>query len=174
MKQNIRIFCLIFSGGGLINGFGGNDPRFRGLIDQPTRRMSALYFDCLLGLPETSDAFSAHPKIVNISKNKGSEQSPSAHPRKTPRLTKDEDSATASRSRGVGVPPASRNVGNATRGDDDVVMGGTGDEDVFFVFKVEGAPCGSLPIHYFVTHPQHLCHSRQIHAPSRAIHHGML
>ena len=160
-KQDVGIFYLIFSSGGLTNKFGGHGPlsapriapHFRDLIDRPTRRMSALYFDCLLDLPETSDAFSAHPKIVNISKSKGPEKLPSTHPRKTPRLTKNEDSASASRSRGVGDPFGSRNTGNTTRGDDDAIMRGAADEDVSFVLKVEGAPCRFFPVHYFVVHP---------------------
>jgi len=64
--------------------------------------MSALYYDCLLGLPETSDAFSAHPKIAGAPKNKGPEKLlPSTHSRKTPKLAWDADSASSSRSRGI-------------------------------------------------------------------------
>jgi cullin-4 len=121
--------------------------------------MSALYYDCLLGLPETSDAFSAHPKIVNAPKNKGLEKLPSStHPRKTPRLTGDVDSASASRSRGVGASLASRNVGGVTRGDDDVVMRDAvdGDAVVSAVLRVEGAPCTFPPTHYLSAHPN-LC-----------------
>ena len=92
-------------------------------------------------------------EIVNISKSKDFEKLPSVHPRKTPRLTRDEDSASASRSRGVGDTFAGRNVGNTTRGGDDIVMGGAADEDVSFVLKVEGAPCRFLPIHCFVARP---------------------
>lgn len=136
---------------------GPPDPHLRNLIDRPTAgRMSALYFDCLLGLPETSDAFSAHPKILNTSKNKGPEKPPpSTHPRKTPKLTRDADSASASRSRGVGGPFANRNTGNTTREDDDVIMRGVVDEDtvVCAVLRVEGAPCTFLPIHYLAAHP---------------------
>lgn len=118
--------------------------------------MSALYFECLLGLPETSDAFSAHPKIMNASKNKGFEKlPPSTHPRKTPRLTRDADSASASRSREVSASFTGRNVSGATGGDGDVVMGGAADEDtvVSAVLRVEGAPCTFLPIHYLAAYP---------------------
>jgi len=118
--------------------------------------MSALYFDCLTDLPETSDAFSAHPKILNTSKNKSPEKLPSsAHPRKAPKLTRDADSASASRSRGVGASFASRNTGNMMRGDDDVVMRDVADEDavVSAVLKVEGAPCTFLQIHHLAIHP---------------------
>ena len=118
--------------------------------------MAALYYDCLLGLPETSDAFSTHPKILNTSKNKGPEKPlSSTHPRKTPKLTRDADSASASRSRGAGALLASRNTGNTTREDGDVVMRDVADEDtvVSAVLKVEGAPCTFLPIHRLAAHP---------------------
>ena len=117
--------------------------------------MSALYYDCILGLPETSDAFSAHPKIANALKNKGIEKSsPPTHPHKAPRLTRDADSASASRSR-VSVPLAGRNTGGATGGDDDGVVMDVADEDAVapVVLKVEGAPCASLSIRYLATHP---------------------
>lgn len=118
--------------------------------------MTALYYECLLGLPETSDAFSIHPKIVNTPKNKGPEKpSSSAHPRKTPRLTKDADSASASRSRGVGAPSASRNMDDTARGDDDVIMRDAADKNtvVSAVLRIEGAPCMFLPIHCLAAHP---------------------
>jgi len=121
--------------------------------------MSALYYDCLLGLPETSDAFSTHPKIVNIPKNKGVEKLPSsAHPRKTPRLTRDADSASASRSRGAGASFGIGNMGGTTRGDGDVIMRDAADEDtvVSVVLRVEGAPCTLLPTRRLATHPN-LC-----------------
>lgn len=108
--------------------------------------MSALHYDCLLGLPETSDAFSAHPKIVNASKNRSIEKvSPPAHPHKAPRLTRDADSASASRSR-VTTPLAGRDTGGATQTGGDVVMMDAADEDavVSVVLIVEGAPCTSL------------------------------
>jgi cullin-4 len=140
---------------------GGPPPRIdpcvvRDLIDHPTQRMSALYYDCLLGLPDTSDAFSAHPKIVNVPKNKGLEKPPSsANPRKTPKLTRDADSASASRSREVGAQSASRNTGGMTRRDDDVIMRDAADEDavVSVVLRIEGAPCTSPPIHYLAARP---------------------
>ena len=118
--------------------------------------MSALYYDCLLGLPETSDAFSAHPKIANAPKNKGPEKlSPSTHPRKTPKLTRDADSASASRSRGAGATSASGDIGGVTRGDGDVVMRDATDENavVSAVLSVEGAPCTFPPAHYIATSP---------------------
>jgi len=126
------------------------DPHVRDLIDHPTSRMSALYYDCLLGLPETSDAFSAHPKIVNTPKNKGIEKLLSSpHPRKTPRLAWDADSASSSRSRGAGTPLAGREMSGATRGDGDVVMRDAADEDaaVTTVLRIEGAPCTFPPTH---------------------------
>ena len=117
--------------------------------------MSALYYDCLLGLPETSDAFSTHPKILNASKNKGPEKpSPSTHPRKAPRLTRDTDSASASRSR-IAAQSAGRNVGGGTReDDDDVTMVDATEEDAIIsvVLKVEGAPCTFLRTHYLPAH----------------------
>lgn len=105
--------------------------------------MSALYYDCLLGLPETSDAFSAHPKIVNLLKNKGVENlSPPIHPHKAPRLTRDADSASASRSR-VAPPSVGRNAGGTTQEDGDAIMMDVPDEDALVpvLLKVEGAPC---------------------------------
>jgi len=117
--------------------------------------MSALYYDCLLDLPETSDAFSAHPKIVGALKNKGPEKLPSStHPRKTPRLTRDADSASASRSR-VGALLAGRTMDGTTRGDSDVVMRDVTDEVtvVSAVLRVEGAPCTFPPTHYLAAHP---------------------
>ena len=132
------------------------DPHARDSIDHPTPRMSALYYDCLLDLPETSDAFSAHPKIMSAPKNKGPEKPPSlTHPRKTPRLTRDADSASASRSRGVGAPLAGRTISGTTRGDVDVAMRDVADEVtvVFAVLRVEGAPCTSPPTHYLAVRP---------------------
>ena len=108
--------------------------------------MSALYYDCLLGLPETSDAFSAHPKIVNVPKNKGVEKhSPPTHPHKAPRLTRDADSASASRSR-VAAPLAGKNTDGVAREDSDAAMTEVVDEDAIasVVLKVEGAPCTFL------------------------------
>ena len=136
------------------------------------QRMSALYYDCLLGLPETSDAFSAHPKIVSTPKNKGVEKLLSSpHPRKTPKLAWDADSASSSRSRGVGTPSSSRDAVGVTRGDGDVVMRDGADEDVAaaFVLRIEGAPCKSRqPI---VPQPaQHLHHFRQTCAARWLIH----
>ena len=118
--------------------------------------MSALYFECLLGLPETSDAFSVHPKILNTSKNKGPENSPSStHPRKTPKLTRGADSASASRSRGVEAPSTSGNTGNTTREEDDVTMRDVagGDTVVSAVLRVEGAPCTCPKIYHPSAHP---------------------
>lgn len=111
------------------------------MIDHPSGKMSALYYDCL-SLPETSDAFSAHPKILNVPKNKGVEKASPAHPHKAPRLTRDADSASASRSRGA-PPLAGRNTGSVTREDGDAVMVDVSDEDtvVSVVLKVDGAPC---------------------------------
>jgi len=118
--------------------------------------MSALYYDCLLGLPETSDAFSAHPKILNTPKNKGVEKllSPT-HPRKTPKLAWDADSASSSRSRGFGTPSSSRDVSGATRGDGDVVMRDAADEGaaVAFVLRIEGAPCMFPQPNRLAAHP---------------------
>jgi hypothetical protein len=106
--------------------------------------MSALYFDCL-GLPETSDAFSAHPKIANVSKNKSVERASPTHPHKAPRLTRDADSASASRSR-VTTPLTGRNTDGATREGGDAIMMDVADEDtvVSIVLKFEGAPCTFL------------------------------
>jgi hypothetical protein len=118
--------------------------------------MSALYYDCLLGLPETSDAFSTHPKILTASKNKGVEKfSPQTHPRKAPRLTRDADSASASRSR-VAASSTGRNVGDGTGEGDDVVMAEATDEDAIasVVLKVEGAPCAFPRTHYLPAHPE--------------------
>ena len=118
--------------------------------------MSALYYDCLLDLPETSDAFSAHPKIANAPKNKGPEKlSPSTHSRKTPRLTRDADSASASRSRGAGAALASGSMGGSTRGDGDVFMRDAVDEGavVSVVLRVEGAPCMCPPTRYPAARP---------------------
>ena len=118
--------------------------------------MSALYYDCLLGLPETSDAFSAHPKIVNATKNKGVEKLlSSTHPRKTPKLAWDADSASSSRSRGVRTPSSSRDISGATRGDGDVVMRDTADESAVasFVLRIGGAPCTFSLTHYLAVHP---------------------
>lgn len=112
--------------------------------------MAALYYECLQDLPETSDAFSAHPKIANAPKDKSPEKLPSSiHPRKTPRLTRDADSASASRSRGAGVPSASGNADGTTREDDNVVMRDAADEDtaVTTILRVEGSPCTFIPIH---------------------------
>lgn len=137
--------------------------------------MSALYYECLLGLPETSDAFSAHPKIVSVPKDKSSEKLPSSsHPRKTPRLTRDADSASASRSRGVGVPSASGNVGGA-RGDDDVNMRDAADEDAVVptILRVEGSPCTLIPIHYLLAHLNVCANNRQTCASRWPIRHGM-
>lgn len=124
------------------------------LIDQPNQRMSesALYYDCLLDLPETSDAFSAHPRVVSVPRNKGLEKPP-PHSRKTPRLTRDTDSASASRSRGVGTPLTGRDTDGATQ-DDDVAMRDVGDEDtvVSVVLRVEGAPCTFPLTRYLVAH----------------------
>lgn len=116
--------------------------------------MSTLYYDCLLGLPETSDAFSAHPKIVNGPKNKGLQKlSSPTHPRKTPRLTRDADSASASRSR-LAAPPIDRNA-SSTSGDDDVIMRDAADDDVVVctVLRVEGAPCKFRRTHGLAVHP---------------------
>jgi len=47
--------------------------------------MTALCYDSLLGLPETSDAFTAHMKTTIVPKNEDIEKIPfSPHPRKTP------------------------------------------------------------------------------------------
>lgn len=108
--------------------------------------MSALYYDCLLNLPETSDAFSTHPKIVNVHKNKGIEKaSPPTHPHKAPRLKRDADSASASRSR-VAAPLAGKSTDGATLGGGDATMMDATDEDtvVSVALKVEGAPCTFL------------------------------
>ena len=106
--------------------------------------MSALHYDCL-GLPETSDAFSAHPKILSVPKNKGIEKASSIHPHKAPRLTRDADSASASRSR-VATPLAGRNTGGAAQEDCDAVMMDVEDEDsvLSVVLKIDGAPCTFL------------------------------
>jgi hypothetical protein len=117
--------------------------------------MSALYYDCLLSLPETSDAFSAHPRIMNVTKNKDVEKvSPPTHPHKAPRLTRDADSASASRSR-LATPLAGGNRGGATREVDDATMVDLVDEDtvVSVVLKVEGAPCTFMCTRYLAVHP---------------------
>jgi hypothetical protein len=156
------VLCLMFPrrpadhyGPGHLRDEITTSPRF--MIDHPTTgKMSALYFECLQGLPETSDAFSTHPKILNTSKNKGSVKPPSStHPRKTPKLTRDADSASASRSRGVGTSFASGNTGNTRQDDGDVIMRDVADEDIVVsaVLKVEGAPCTFLPIHHLAAHP---------------------
>ena len=121
---------------------------------QSRKIMSALYYDCLLGLPETSDAFSTHPKIVNVHKNKGLEKhSPPTHPHKAPRLTRDADSASASRSR-ASAPSAGGSTGGATLGDD-VIMVDAVDEDtvVPVMLRVEGAPCMFSLVNYSPAHP---------------------
>ena len=139
------------------------------------QRMSALYYDCLLGLPETSDAFSAHPKIVNNLKNKGIEKLlSSTHPRKTPKLAWDADSASSSRSRGVGTPSSSRDVSGAIRGDGDVVMRDAADEDatVAVILRIEGAPC-RFPQTYRLAPRPTFYHSRQTCATCWPVHLGM-
>jgi len=138
--------------------------------------MSALYYDCLLGLPETSDAFSTHPKIVNAHKNKGLEKhSPPTHPHKAPRLTRDADSASASRSRAA-APSTGGSTSGATLGGDDVIMVDPADEDTVVPvrLRVEGAPCTFLLINYSPAHPNVLRASRQAFASHWAIHLGML
>lgn len=134
--------------------------------------MSALYYDCLLGLPETSDAFSSHPKIANAHKNKGPQKSsPSIHPRKTPRLARDADSASASRSRGAGAALESGSMSGTVRGDGDVSMRDAMDEGavVSAVLRVEGAPCTFPPAHY-PSLSRRLPFSRQARAARWPIH----
>jgi len=134
--------------------------------------MPALYYDCLLGLPETSDAFSAHQKIASSPKNKGPEKLlPSTHSRKTPKLAWDADSASSSRSRGIGTPPSNRDVGGAKQGDSDVIMRDAVDENaaVTFVLRIEGAPC-TFPQPVISQPIQRFHHSRQTCATRWPIH----